>query len=65
MVIKLPGLETILEDVKEMQNDLNARLDRIADLLAELLAVQKEQAQAAQEFAAALHGINTTNKEVL
>jgi ABC-type transporter Mla subunit MlaD len=63
--MKLPGLETILEDVKEMQNDLNTRLDRIADLLAELLAVQKVQAQAAQEFATALNGINTTNKEVL
>lgn len=63
--MKLPGIETILEDVQGMQEDLNTRLDRIADLLSELLAVQKGQAQAAQEFAAALNGINTIDKETL
>jgi hypothetical protein len=44
--VKLPGqdlVETILADVKEMQVDLNERLDTIADLLRDLIEIQRNK----------------------
>jgi hypothetical protein len=39
----LPGLDKILDDVKDMQGDLNTRLDRLAELLEEILVVLREK----------------------
>lgn len=59
--MKLPGqdlVETILADVKEMQVDLNGRLDTIAELLRELIEIQTTQTQQTHEFQMRLNGID-------
>ena len=41
--MKIPGLDTVLDDVKDMQGDLNTRLDLIAEKLDTLIEIMRNK----------------------